>query len=225
MASDIILPKPQEPVKPKPILVPVASALKGQADLILKNAGLALLKPRFFVIDRAKMTEELSVDDPQHPFGPDGTSVFGTPIFDTITFNELTYTDFNEKEISLGSFTLEIALFEIDLPRNIVKTPVAGRNGTVKEYMSDDDYQIKITGSLVNPVATLPPEQLIRALHQYCKAQTEIKVNSSILAYLDIFTIVIERPKFIQRAGYRNVFDFELQCVSDTPFEIKSATS
>lgn len=222
MATDIIIPDEQPAPKGKALLVPVATQLKGQADLIAKNAGLALLKPKFFVLDTSRMAEETLVNDPQHPNGPDGFSVFGLPVFDTITFNALNYTDFNDKEVKLANFTLEIALFEIDLPRNIVKTRVAGRDGTVKEYMSDDDYQIKITGSLVNPLANIPPETLIRSLHQYCKAKTEIAVNSSVLSYLDIFSIVIERPKFIQRAGYRNVFDFVLDCVSDTPFEIKS---
>lgn len=222
MPGQLQKPTPTKPNKGMPLLVPVANELAGQATLIAKNAGLALIKPKFFIVDKERMAEETAVYDYQHPYGPDGKSIFGTPIFDALVLNELTYTDFEGNEVNLGSFTLEIVLFEITLPKNIIRTSVTGRDKDVVEYMGARNYEIKITGSLVNKLANIPPEQMIRALNQFAKAQSEIAVNSSILSYLDIFTIIITNAKFIQRAGYRNCFDFELECIDDVPFEIKT---
>lgn len=221
--GDLIVPNNQPTKKGIPKLIPVSHELAGAAALITKNAALTLVKPKFFTIDTTRMTDEQSANQPGVGiYNYDKISIFGLPIFDTIKFEAISYTDFENIQQNVGELVLEIALFEIDLPRNIIRTRVTGRNGTIKEYMSDDDYEIKITGSLVNELANIPPEQLIRSLLKIVKSQIEVPVSCTILSYYDIFNIVITHAKFIQRAGYRNVFDFELQCISETPFEIKT---
>ena len=221
--GDLVVPGNQPPRKPIPKLVPVVNELAGQAQLILKNAGLALLKPKFFTVDTTRMADEDSVNQPgSGVYNYDKIGIFGLPVFDTIKFEKISYTDFEGKEQNVGEVTLEIALFEVELPRNIVRTRISGRNCTIKEYMSDDDFQIKITGSLVNKLANIPPEELIRALLKMVKSQIEIPVSCTVLSYFDIFSIIVTNAKFIQKSGYRNVFDFVLECVSETPFEIKT---
>ena len=46
------------------------------------------------------------------------------------------------------------AVIEISNTRNIVKTEIQGRDGTVKEFINNGDYQISIKGILSNDVYT-----------------------------------------------------------------------
>ncbi len=207
--ADFIVPKPQTPA--------------AQAQLILKGAGLALVKPKFFNIDTAKAQDEtFAIEQAKIDYSK---TLFGTPIFDVLKFDSASYIDDSGTTINLGGLDLEIALFDINMPRNIVSTKVNGRNGKVFEYMSNDDYQVNIKGCLVSDNNGGSPEKLIRDLNQYAIAPISLKVQSTILSYFGIFTIVIVTPKFTQREGMRNVWDYELQCESETPFEIKSANS
>lgn len=191
--------------------------LANQAALILKTNHLGIITPKFMSVDYRRMAEETSVNnvDGGSFYAADKKSVFGLPVFDVLTFQEVTYTDFQGNEQTATEVTLDIALIEVSNDRNIVMTPVTGRNGTVKEYMSDADYQINIKGNLINNLANQHPEVLLKALHEMCKSQVQIKVTSSLLYYLDITALVIKKFEFRMVPGFRNVIDFELQCVSD----------
>lgn len=224
MADDFIIPK--EGLQPKKgneyVIKPVPQLLQGQAKNILIGAGLPLIKSRFIVIDQKRANDEQSTNDPgSGVYNYDKKNVFGLPLFDTLTFNGLTYENFEGQTIELGDFTLDLVLIQVSNTRNIIRTPIMGRNGTIKEYMSDGDYEIKLNGQLINPLMNIPPETMIRSLNQFCKVQTEIAVNSTLLSYLDIASIVIAESRFFQRQGARNVIDYELMCYSETPFELK----
>ena len=70
-------------------------------------------------------------------------SMLGTPVFaDMILQND-----------SKGSLKLQLlwVLLEVTQTKIIIKTPVQGRNGTVKEYISDGDYIVNIRGGLFSP--------------------------------------------------------------------------
>lgn len=195
-----------------------------QAKVMTKGIGLGLLKPKLFRPNVKIMGEEgVAFDGNAGTYGYDKKSLFGTPIYDIVTFEAISYTDENGSEINLAKFDLEVAIVEVNKPRNIVKTQVMGKNGTVKEYMSDDDYQITIYGSFTNKYAYRSPEELIRNFNNFTKVPLELKIVSNFLSYFDIFTIVIENSKIQQREGSRNIVDYELHCSSDTPFEIQSA--
>lgn len=226
--ADYIIPDDQVPKQlPKPIIKEIrANEVKGQALQVLKGMGLPLLKQRFLTIDVSRAEEEDSANQPGVGiYNYDKKSIFGLPVFDTITLNGLTYEDFEGKTVTLSNFTLDIALVEVTNPRNIIRTPVSGRNGTIKEYMSDDDSVIKINGSLLSNRANIPPEALVRSLYGFCQSQKEIAVNSTVMSYLGIVTIVIAESRFIQRVGARDVIDYELTCYSETPFELKDAAT
>jgi hypothetical protein len=188
-----------------------------QAALIVKTNALGVIQPKFMSVDYRRMIEETSVNnvDGGSFYAADKKSIFGLPVFDVLTFQEVSYTDFEGNEQTATELTLDIALIEVSNDRNIVMTPISGRNGTVKEYMSDNDYTINIKGNLINNLANQHPEVLLKALHEFCKAQVQIKVTSSLLYYLDITALVIKKYDFRMVPGFRNVIDFELNCVSD----------
>lgn len=196
--------------------------LVNQAKLILKGPGLSLIKPKFFKVDTETMGDEGSVFTPGGLDSYDKKSLFGTPIFDIVTIEKHSYTDPETGQaVANGEFDLELAIVEVTKPRNIVVTKIAGKNGTVKEFMSDDDYHITIRGSFVNSLAYSSPALLIRQFNKVTKSPLALSVNSNFLSYFEIFNIVIVDSKISQREGARNIVDYEIQALSDVPFEIR----
>lgn len=221
--SDLILPEEQKPNKQPALTIPILQEFKGQAVQILKGMGLSFVKQKLITINSSKVADEATANNPDAGnIGYDKMGVFGMPLWDTVTLKGLSYENFEGQSVNLKDFTLDIALIDTYRDRHIPITPITGRDGDVKEMMSNGDWIITINGSLINPLSNTPPEQLVRALNAFCTSEVEIEVNSTVLSYLDIFSIVIMKPRFIQRIGARNVIDYELECRSERPFELKS---
>lgn len=200
---------------------------KGQAELILKGAGLRFLKPKFFKVDAdAIFTEQDAINaailDSNETMS-DSRSKFGLPVFDDVLFERVQYVSNEGSDVVVEPFSMGTALCDVTQTRNIVTTAIAGRNGTVKEYMSDGDFQINIKGVLASLYQNVPPRDSVNQLMGFCKSPVQFNVTSNFLAYFGIYTIVVLDYKFNQMEGQRNVIQFELQCLSDTPFEIKGS--
>lgn len=194
-----------------------SETIKNGTKQIVLGRGLSLLKPKFFNVDIATAEKEnVGIDE------WDKKSLMGTPIFDIVTFAAHSYVDELGQTINNAKLDLDIALIEVNKPRNIVRTVIAGRSGTIKEYMSDGDYEISISGTLSNTLAFASPDTMIRAFDAVTKTPQELKVESNFLNFFNIFNIVITDSKIKQREGARNIVDYELTCISDTPFEIRS---
>lgn len=147
-------------------------------------------------------------------------SVLGTPIYEQISFM---VPDVNG---TLKNYTFpDWPLLDISASKNIVKTPIKGANGTVKEYINIDDYQITIRGILINYDSDEYPEDLVNDVHELFKANKEMQVTTPVLNLLDIHNIVIIDLKFPEVEGFNNIQPFVIQCLSDEPVEllIKSA--
>ena len=197
-------------------LIPLEKEFEGAAKNILKGAGLAYLKPKFFNIDLETVQRENETYTLLSQRGYDKIGMLGLPVWDTVTLIAEPYTTDEGLVISRPTgLNFEIALCEISNDRNIVKTKIAGANGTIKEYMSDGDFNINIKGSLVSKYSNMPPIDELNTLNIIIKHPEALTVRSNFLDYFDIQKLVIEKPVVKQREGMRNVVDFELQCVSD----------
>ena len=138
------------------------------------------------------------------------TSYLGTPVFGAVV---LRYEPFN---LEIG---LRTVLCEVSMTKNIVKTPMQGVDGTIKEYISDGDYSVTIKGAIVSNDNSLP-EEGIKLLHQLCLVKDDIAVENEFLQLFDIYNIVIESYSFPEQEGYLNMQLFELQCISDKPIQL-----
>jgi hypothetical protein len=197
-------------------LIPLEKEFEGAAKNILKGAGLAYLKPKFFNIDLETVQRENETYQLITQVGYDKIGMLGLPVWDTVTLIAEPYTTDDGLLITTPTgLTLDIALIEISNDRNIVKTKIAGANGSIKEYMSDGDFNINIKGSLVSKYSNMPPIEELNTLNIIIKHPEELTVRSNFIDYFDIQKLVIEKPIIKQREGMRNVVDFELQCVSD----------
>ena len=147
-------------------------------------------------------------------------SPLGTPVFADLTFKGSSYTDQNGKQVSFDDLTLITILMVVGQSKNIEKTVIQGRNGTVKEYISDGDYEIEINGILDGPNGSHPFDQ-VRALKDVLDAPIPIEVVSKYLQNLDIHNIVVQSYSFDQEPGGYSKQNFSIQCLSDLPIELQ----
>jgi len=202
--------------------------IENQSKLILKGLGLGLLKPKFYNIDQTKVSKEQEFED---TLGITG-NLSGMQVFDAVIFKKpagagnQTQTfvpdSRNTGQITANDLVLEVALITATQEKNIVKTSVQGRNGTIKEYVSDGDWQISIRGVIVGELSNKRPSEELKKLDLFRGYNAEIDVISNFLDDLKVYTVVITNVTYEQREGMRNVYDYTLTCLSETPFEIKS---
>lgn len=140
----------------------------------------------------------------------DTVSYLGTPVFGAVV---LKYEPLNLE------LELQTVLSEISMTKNIVKTELQGVDGTVKEYISDGDYEITIQGAIVSE-DDFYPEDGATLLHQLCLVKDALVVESDFLQLFDIYNIVVESYSFPEQEGFLNMQLFELQCISDKPIEL-----
>lgn len=91
--------------------------------------------------------------------------------------------------------------------------------GTIKEYWSQDDYDITITGVFMGPnvIGTMQdcfPISDFQKLKEYCQSPLGIQVKCEPLRILDINYLVVESFDFPFTKG-GNVQAYELKCFSD----------
>lgn len=202
--------------------------IKGQAELILKAAGGSIAKSAIHksFINYSEVSKEQFIEDLTV------SSKFGMPTFDVFSFNansgnKLSYTaskDFGGGVVSIITpFTFDTALIEINQTKNIVRTSIAGTNGSVKEYMSEGDFIINLKGVIVGDVANQRPDiNKLNSLVAYLKAPLSIPISCRFLEELQITSVVIESYKLGQREGARNIIDIEINMLSDSVIELSS---
>jgi hypothetical protein len=114
---------------------------------------------------------------------------------------------------------LDLVLMNVNQSKNIVATHIPGRDGTVKEYVGMDDYNITINGIIVGTPGHYPIDE-VNALHQVAKANVPIEVVSTYLANLDIYSLVIKDFSYNQEPGGWMKQNFTIQAISDMPVEL-----
>lgn len=135
----------------------------------------------------------------------EGTGLLGLPIFQKIYFDD-----------AGDLFDVGDALVDVNLPRNIVKTQVNGLSGTIKEFISNGDYEITIRGFLIGSNPYKAPEKEIRKFRKYFTDKTKaLSVTGKIFDLLGIDKVVVESWSLPQLPTYINIRPFELKCLSD----------
>jgi len=165
--------------------------------------------------------------NPEHQDEPLQTkSLLGTPIYASLIFKALSGKDLNNlgedvKKIVSYDFEMTQILMTIDQTKNIVKTALNGRPGTVKEYISKGDYMINVSGLVVGKFPLVYPGEAVKALATFLDLQQSIEVASQFLSLYGITDVVVEEYKFADIKGSRNQVGFSFSLLSDTDFKIE----
>lgn len=159
-------------------------------------------------------------------------SLFGTPVYSNLEIPAGQYTDLDGNVINFEGVRIDTVLFDVSQERNIIRTAVAGKKGTIKQFIADGDYIVNCSGIItgesfktnsgfgVQSVAGVPEAEL-RKLRIICSVPKEIEVVSAFLDFFDITTVVITAPTFAEKEGSRNEIFFACSMISDEPIELK----
>jgi len=114
---------------------------------------------------------------------------------------------------------LNIAQVEVTQSRNIIQTPVQGLDGTIKEFISAGDNQIKIRATIVGDAPDFYPGAEVQSIKETLDVKTPINIISTILnKYFNISSVVVTDYSFSQpEVGMRNVQSVEISAVTDDP--------
>lgn len=113
---------------------------------------------------------------------------------------------------------LDSAIVSFGQPKNVVKTPVAGRDGTFKEFIADGDFEINIKGAIAFNGQQWPKDEVLK-LRQYLKLKKAIGVIHERLNAFGIYEMVITDYK-INESPFFNLQPYEITAVSEEPFEM-----
>lgn len=126
------------------------------------------------------------------------------------------------------SFDLPYPCIAINSRKLIVETPLTERRGTVKEVINVQDYQITIKGVAIIKDNDFP-EQWVARLRDLYESSQPISIEC---ALTDIFllrrdrtgsdNVVITRIDFPEMRGVKHAVAYQIDCVSDAPFELVS---
>ena len=158
-------------------------------------------------------------------------SALGTPVISNLSIKAGSYTDiygnlitypagyFQDANGGAKNFEIDTVLFNVNQSRNIVKTPIQGLDGTVKEYISDGDYIINIKG-IIQGANGIYPFDDVNNFISICQAKCALTIFSDYLQILGISNIVIESYSLPQDMGSQSQQVFELNCLSDVNYLI-----
>jgi hypothetical protein len=148
-------------------------------------------------------------------------SALGTPVVIDLTFNSVTYTDFvQNRQVTTDQVRLETVLCTVSRPSIIVKTQIQGRNGTVKEYISKDDFVVTINGIIAGQNGQYPEADAL-AVQRMAEAPVPIPIVSRFLNGMGIYNIVVEDYSMPQTGGGISRQDFTINAISDEPLELQ----
>lgn len=229
---------PQSPAiqTPKQFIIPAEyQNVSNQQKIILNTFGTQLAKTGAFTITTGELFDNnTQVDDYYNLI--ETSAAFGLPIFDVLYFKGKSWTDNQGNQYQIGDglsqYMVSTCLIEVNQVRNIVRTPIQGRDGTVKEYVSDGDFEITIKGMLASNKQNVFPQKDVlistgtyemgmTTLQQFRFCKDSITVSSNILNYFGVTNLVITDMKYTQQEGDRSVVPFEIKALSDKDYQIK----
>lgn len=120
---------------------------------------------------------------------------------------------------------LQDAVVAMTRSKNIVTTQVVGMSGTVKEYISNGDYDINIAvgiqGLEDGKIADIYPEEGLRDLLRYMEVDKPIQVQS---AFFDIFRInrIVIKSFSLTQDTASNYQELTISALSDDEYNVYS---
>lgn len=180
-------------------------------ELIIKTFGISAIQTSIY---KGKITP--TVEDEPLKTRFQGRTL-STPVFSDLQFDNITLP--NGAEIT-HIFPIDTVLFSVTQTKNIIKTPISGRDGTIKEYIGMGDYNINVKGVIAGGRGRYPVEAVDNLL-EFLNYNQSIKIYSKYLnERFNIDEIVITDFDIAQDEGGYSQQKFEFNALSDYPVEI-----
>lgn len=135
-------------------------------------------------------------------------------------------TDLVVKVPGEGLLLINDATVNVALQKQIVQTALVGRAGTIKEYVTDGDYQLNISVGLAavdddGELIDQYPERAVAQLREILERPEALEVSSSFLDLWGITHMVVTGFSAKQMT-HANRQVIEITAVSDTEYVIES---
>jgi hypothetical protein len=125
----------------------------------------------------------------------------------------------NQFSASSDSLILKSCLVSITPTKNIIKTAINGRNGTIKEYISQGDFVINVKGLIVSEDASAPmtyPEREINLFWEIVNYVGQLDIiNHNINKVVTRVIVDDQGTDLNEIEGSINQLAFTLQLLSD----------
>ena len=152
-------------------------------------------------------------------------SALGNPILDRVTLMGGRYTDMRtNREVKFESVIIDAVLVTVNIASKVIRTEIQGRDGTVKEYIGQDDAQITING-IVTAKNGSYPRDIVSKINNWINAPVSKGIVSNYLQNIGITDVVVMDASFGQEQGSYSQEKFTINCVSDAPVELKISNS
>ncbi|PIB28919.1 hypothetical protein BFP77_08355 [Maribacter sp. 4U21] len=114
-------------------------------------------------------------------------------------------------------------LITISGRKNIVETIIVGseRKGTVKEFISAEDYKIKIEGLCIDPANKVYPEEQVRQIIDVCERAEPLGFTNAFAALFRIGSIVIKDYGFGNMKGKPYSQSYYIDAVSNYDYRVE----
>jgi len=144
-------------------------------------------------------------------------SVLGTAIFSDLQFGDI----FDEDGVLIAVHRpIDTALFSVNQVKSVIRTPINGRDGTIKEYIGMGDYQINVKGVICGANGVYPQKD-VDNLMKFLIYDQSIPITSPYLNdVFDIFEVVVMDYEVPQTEGGQSYQKFEINFVSEKPLEV-----
>ena len=148
-------------------------------------------------------------------------STLGTPIYDDVTFRAGSYTNDNGDTVTYKGFSLESVQITVNQSKNIVESQVAGRNGTVKEYISMGDFEVNINAKVSELFNVFPYDQM-ETFNRIKNSPETVKVTSKVLNEIfEVEDFVINDITLSTIPGSINEVDLQIRMTSDEDIDLQ----
>lgn len=197
---------------PKKIENPLnLNTVKKDISKLVDYAGLKGLKILDAQSSPYVINEGDTMDVPLDKF----VSKMGTIVYSNLIINAIHDVNGN---LIFDDYRIDDCLMQVSQSKKIVTTEIQGKDGTVKEYIGLDDFQIQITGRITGSYGVYEKE-LVRILKKILSLGQPLAVSSWWLQNLDITDIVVKDFNFDQNEGEYSTQYFTITALSDKRFE------
>ncbi len=148
------------------------------------------------------------------------------PITDISFWNDrYVLTQLHLRKADGRTLTIDDAIVSVSLKKEIVRTALVGLNGTIKEYINQSDYDIRISVGIVatrdGQIVDEYPQEGISIVRDFLLENEALEVQSIFLDLFGIDQMVIADFSLSQQtASNRQVI--EIKAISDREYVIES---
>lgn len=156
-----------------------------------------------------------TITEPIKEYSNKGTALYKKDLMGNYYFMPVTF-------IANGTeYEIDCALVNITGKKNIISTPLVGRQGSVKELINIDDYQISITGVVVGETRMWPEEKLdaINELYNINEA-IELKCALTDVFFNENDKVVITDLSIPSMPQTEHAQIIEFKCITDRALEL-----